>query len=672
VSATPNLNVAADLAFMKLPSPDPYAEVPQEMKDSQTWVVWKYELDKNGKPTKPPSNARALDGPHASTTDPNTWVDFHKAVDVADVRSGNKLEGIGFVFKKEFQGADLDGVVQTVDGSLVISPFGLSVAKLVNSYVEYSPTQTGLHLIWKSPIPLPEGHKKGNHELGGEIYDKDSPRFFTVTGDKVPGISADSITKITDPNRIKLIHFLVLNITNSNFTKLWTGAWETATDAKGKIFPSQSEADLSLCGYLVRGGFNTAETLDAAFRRSGLMREEWNHKSKYTIAKALNGHESKASPTPSEYAPTFGTADHITPKKIVWLWSKRFAQKLNLIVGNPDLGKGLITYYIAACCTTGRDWFDAPNMMGPSEVLLLNGEEDWDDTVVPRLMAAGADRSKVYWLKMSATKDGKTKEKELQLDRDMATLETFLEEHPAIRLVVVDPVSNYLGNAKMIDEQKIREVLTPLKEIANRRHLAVICVMHLNKKVELDAIHRIGGAMAFVGVARMVWLVAPKPNEDGTESDELLMVKVKGNIVQRNLKGLAFTTKVHYVPIEGEEVTTPYVEWIGDVDQNANQVTGRPQKAAHRPSEQLPACMDWLRQYLGDGAKLLVEDIEPAGKALHGFSSKTIQRARAEAGIITFPSGKRKAADGKTRDQYSCRLNAHDEAQIAEEAQTQF
>jgi hypothetical protein len=37
-----------------------------------------------------------------------------------------------------------------------------------------------------------------------------------------------------------------------------------------------------------------------------------------------------------------------------------------------------------------------------------------------------------------------------------------------------------------------------------------------------------------------------------------------------------------------------------------------------------------------------------------------------EAGIITFPSGKRKAVDGKTRDQYSCRLNAEDEAQIAE------
>jgi putative DNA primase/helicase len=437
---------------------------------------------------------------------------------------------------------------------------------------------------------------------------------------------------------------------------------------------------LALCSILARLLHNDVPQIEKYFGASALgQRDKWGRKDyrDRTIAKAIGGKEPQpARPGTSGYEPISGTADQITPKKIVWLWSNRFAQKLNLIVGNPDEGKGLITYYIAACCTTGRDWFDATNMVGPSEVLLLNGEEDWDDTVVPRLMAAGADRSKVRWLKMSASKDGKIKEKELQLDRDISALENFLEEHPTIRLVVVDPVSNYLGNAKMIDEQKIREVLTPLKEIANRRQITVICVMHLNKKVELDAIHRIGGAMAFVGVARMVWLVAPKLNEDGTASDESLMVKVKGNIVQRNLKGLSFKVNVNYVPIEGEQVAVPYVEWVGDVEQKANEVTGKSQKPAHRPAEQLPTCMAWLRHYLRDGAKLLVEDIEPAGKALHGFSSKTIQRAREGAGIITFESGKRTARDGKKYPSYSCRLNAQDEAnysqQIADEEQIRF
>ena len=278
----------------------PYTEVPQQMKDSATWVAWKYERDAKGKPTKPPSNVRTNGRTHASTTDPNTWVSFAQAVEAADPLNGSDYEGPGFVFKKDFQGSDLDGVVQTINGSQVISPFGLAVAKMVNSYVEFSPSRTGLHIIWESPIPLPkEGRKKGNHNLGGEIYDKDSPRFFTVTGDKVPGISTDSISRITDPNRIKLIHFLVLNTINERFTRLWTGAWQKTVDAHGKPFPSQSEADLSLCHILVQGGFNTAETLDAAFRQSGLMRDEWEHKSKYTVAKALGGKEPSTSSSTS-------------------------------------------------------------------------------------------------------------------------------------------------------------------------------------------------------------------------------------------------------------------------------------------------------------------------------------------------------------------------------------
>jgi len=175
--------------------------------------------------------------------------------------------------------------------------------------------------------------------------------------------------------------------------------------------------------------------------------------------------------------------------------------------------------------------------------------------------------------------------------------------------------------------------------------------------------------MAFVGVARMVWLVAPKPKEDGTDSDEILMVKIKGNIVQRQLKGLSFTTKVHSVSIEGDEVPIPYVDWVGEVDQNANEIIGKPAKPAHRPAEQLPACVDWLYEYLKDGPVLL-DDIESDGKAVHGYSSKTIQRARESAGVVTFESGKKKKAkDGKMRKQHSCRLSDGDMARRADEYQ---
>lgn len=640
-------------------------KIPDGLKAYPNWVGWKWEQKTNSrgekKWTKPPydlkSNGELI---HAETDNPATWAPFQ----VAEAECSNiepKFDGVGFVLPPGLGGVDFDGVIVAEKAE----PFVLEILKhLGNPYTEITPSDNGLRAIFNAPI-LPaangrkfHGKKEGIDKYGAEIYFGSEPgRYLTITGKKFSG------NGISTPPDLDLVHFLMSQIANEKFKKLWMGEWQEAKDSKGKPFATQSEADMSLCDALARGGFNSFEKLDAAFRQSGLMRPEWEHKSKYTIAKALSGIQSDpnktSSPTPTITATISGTYDQIAPKKVIWLWLRRFAQKLNLIVGNPGVGKGLITYYIMACVTTGRDWFDSPNTMPPSEVLHLSDEEDDDDTIVPRMIAAGVDRSKARWLKMSATKEDGTKiEKAIQLDHDAAVLENFLDEHPNIRLVIIDPISNYLGSTKVIDEQSVRAVLMPLKEMANRRGVAIIAVMHLNKKVELDAIHRISGAVAFVGVSRMVWLVAPKPNEDGTDSDVTLMVKVKGNIVQRNLKGLSFTTPTREVPIENDTPEwTPYVKWLGEVDQRANDLMGKPAKSAHRPAEQFPACIDWLHKYLKDGAQTL-DDIKSDGKALYGFSPKTIQRARdsAEAGVVTFSSGKTKARDGKMREQYSCRL----------------
>lgn len=646
-----------------------YREVPTALKEIPNWVVWKYET-RDGKQTKVPYDAKSDgDCTFARVNDSATWAGFERVADVADILSGHDYSGIGFVLHDTgLVGFDFDGVVK--DG--VAEPFVVEILKLLGGpYCEITPSGNGLRAFIQC-AGLPSGPRKFSaNKYGAEIYSgSERGRYLTVTGNHFSG---DGIPKIDD---ITLPYFLVSKIRDTKFVKLWLGDLSDYKD-------DQSRADLGLLAILGRAFNRDRQKMEMVFGASKLgEREKWKRRPDYrnrTIARALGVDESKAiaqgpeAAANFEMAPVSGTADQVTPKKVNWLWPNRIAQKLNMIVGNPDLGKGLITYYVTACVTTGRDWFDGTNTIPPSEVLIMSGEEDWDDTIVPRLMSAGADLKKVRWLKMATTFEGTTTERELQLDHDAAKLETFLAEHSDIRLVIVDPISNYLGSAKMIDEQKVRaDVLMPLKEIANRRQVAVIGVMHLNKKVELDAIHRIGGAMAFVGVARMVWLCAPKPAEDGTDSDGLVMVKVKGNIVQRNLKGLSYVTKAHSVLIEREQVSVPYVEWTGEVNQTADELTGgkpkNPENPPHRPAEQLPACEIWLRDFLMDGAKPL-DDIESEGKAIHGFSRATIERARKAAGVVTFASGKTPARDGKMRNHYSCRLHDRDIAAFAEETQ---
>ena len=69
-----------------------------------------------------------------------------------------------------------------------------------------------MHIIFESSLPLPKGNRQGNKKLGGEIYNKTSPRYFTLTGNKVEGLSSDDIAKIEDPNKIELLHFMVLHL----------------------------------------------------------------------------------------------------------------------------------------------------------------------------------------------------------------------------------------------------------------------------------------------------------------------------------------------------------------------------------------------------------------------------------------------------------------------------
>src|SRR5467141_346664 len=192
-------------------------------------------------------------------------------------------------------------------------------------------------------------------------------------------------------------------------------------------------------------------------------------------------------------------ASEIPPRTVKWLWHNRVpVGKLTLFVGDPDNGKSMVATYLTATVTTGRDWCDdAKNSLPSVEVLIFANEDDPDDTTVPRLMAAGANLSKVHFGKMRLDESGKTQEeREMRLEEDMKAIRNFLDKNPNVRSVVVDPVSNYLGHTKMNDEQSVRRVLTPLQQLAKDTSVAILGIMHLNKKADLRAINRVGGAMA--------------------------------------------------------------------------------------------------------------------------------------------------------------------------------
>ena len=327
---------------------------------------------------------------------------------------------------------------------------------------------------------------------------------------------------------------------------------------------------------------------------------------------------------------TFITANAIKPKKVQWLWPDRIPLgKLTLFVGNPDNGKSLAAMNVAALVTTGRDWYEAKNTVPPSDVLIFACEDDPEDTAVPRLMAAGADLARIYFGNMSSdAAQPVQKERQMRLDKDVAAIKKTLAENRNIRLIFIDPVSNYLGQTKMVDEQSVRQVLAPLQNLASETGVAIVGIMHLNKKQDLNVISRIGGAMAFVGVARAVWLFVADEDSPGI----FHMLRVKNNIADRGAGGLLYRIATKYVEIEGEGVPEPYVEWIGKSEKSADKMMAP--KPVGRPRQERNDGSEWLREFLINGPRLSTE-VETEGKAA-GFSYRTLGRAKDDVGIRTF------------------------------------
>lgn len=144
--------------------------IPDELKATPQWVVWRYEDHGKPKRDKVPYNPRTER--RAKSNDPQTWASFAEARAAFD---HGGYDGVGFVFAEDggLVGIDLDGCRDPETGEL--EPWAAEIVKRMNSYTEVSPSGTGVHIFVKGALPA-GGRKKGKIEMYRE------GRFFTVTG----------------------------------------------------------------------------------------------------------------------------------------------------------------------------------------------------------------------------------------------------------------------------------------------------------------------------------------------------------------------------------------------------------------------------------------------------------------------------------------------------------
>jgi putative DNA primase/helicase len=131
-----------------------------ELKKRPNWVLWKH----SGKHKVP----YTLDGKLASTTNPDCWSTYDQCTQV----EGFNGTGLVLELATGIIGIDIDHVAP--NGKLLDT--GARIVSELNSYTEWSPSRTGIHILLEGFLPEGCKRKVGDYEM----YDR--AQFLTFTG----------------------------------------------------------------------------------------------------------------------------------------------------------------------------------------------------------------------------------------------------------------------------------------------------------------------------------------------------------------------------------------------------------------------------------------------------------------------------------------------------------
>lgn len=307
----------------------------------------------------------------------------------------------------------------------------------------------------------------------------------------------------------------------------------------------------------------------------------------------------------------------VKPESVEWLFPGCIPKnKVSMIVGHPGQGKSTLTAEIAAIVTAGRRWPISETQAKVGNVLILSSEDDVADTMAPRLLAAGADTSKVHVIRGVIEKD---KTRAFSLIDDIGRLEDSDAD-----LLIIDPISSYLPKVDSHNNAEVRSLMEFLVQFVDRTGITTLCVSHLNKAENIDPLSRVSGSMAFVAVPRAVHILVPDPDD----LDRRILFPLKNNL-GRDQEGLAFSIQSRV--IEGG-IQTSGIDWESEYVSPPDTWT-----SSRKPKSKVQQASDFIVGLLSEKPYPAIEVLELADRA--GHSKASIRRAKETLRINVQKSG---------------------------------
>jgi hypothetical protein len=308
-----------------------------------------------------------------------------------------------------------------------------------------------------------------------------------------------------------------------------------------------------------------------------------------------------------------------------WAWKDWAPLGCFLIVaGEPGLGKGVFICSLIAGLTRGSTDGDLHGQ--PVNALWVGQEDSWEEVVLPRLVAAGADVERVHRLVVD------TPGHVLDVVHDQEQLAELVDRHD-IRVVAFEAVVDHLAGVDDHKNAEVRRALVPLVELARARQLLAVGTTHLTKAVGGTFRQRVAGSGGWLAVSRVGLLIGRHPDNP----DLRVLALGKGNL-GRVPESIVFE-------IEGVDVVNP-----DDHDEVADVgVLAKPYADASLTAEEVLATSrrdpgslgddvtEFLRELLAGGRRPATEVLELAAE--EGLSRSALKRYKRTAGARSVRDG---------------------------------